>query len=169
MEPFFIILGAVIIILLLVLLLGGKKKSWRTLLGFFVEEVDAEAEGDSDGKPQSVSTAAGRKKHPLPADPKAATRRNPNQAYTEMAILMQKIDERRRVVDSSGHSTLYDEYFELVFETRKGGMLHLVASRAAFKEVPFNQEGAVTYKHGTMIKFKYAGGLISDEYSPARR
>lgn len=98
---------------------------------------------------------------------KQGTKRSPNQIYNEMAILTHKIDERRRVVDSNGHSTLFDEYFELVFDTRRGETIRLVASRAAFKEVPFNQDGALTYKRGRFIRFKYQGGTVSDELPPA--
>lgn len=153
MEQFFIILGVIVAILLLVVIFGGKKQNWRKILYFFIEETD-----EADGRAPR-SRGAERQRN-------SGSRRNPNQPYTEMAILMQKIDERRRVVDSSGHSTLYDEYFELVFQTRKGETLHLTASRAAFKEIPFNQQGSLTHKRGTLVKFKYAGGLISDEYSP---
>ncbi|MBE6825521.1 MAG: hypothetical protein IJN11_02670 [Oscillospiraceae bacterium] len=154
MEKFFIVLIVVIVILILLVIFGGKKNPLtRKIFEFFVEE----AEGEDDGRPHTKERRAAKQ---------AASRKNANQPYTEMAILMQKIDERRRVVDSSGHSTLYDEYFELVFETRKGETLHLTASRAAFKEVPFNQQGSLTHKKGQLVKFKYIGGLISDEYSP---
>ncbi len=151
MEQFFIILGVIIGLLLLIVIFGGKKQNWRKVLNFFVEETDGE-----DASPSRMRAA----------QRQSGNRRNNNQPYTEMAILMQKIDERRRVVDSSGHSTLYDEYFELVFQTRKGETLHLTASRAAFKEIPFNQQGSLTHKRGTLVKFKYAGGLVSDEISP---
>ena len=156
MEQFFIILGVIIGLLLLIVVFGGKKQLWRKVLNFFVEETDGE-EGARPARSTERLRAGARQ---------SGSRRNNNQPYTEMAILMQKIDERRRVVDSSGHSTLYDEYFELVFQTRKGETLHLTASRAAFKEIPFNQQGSLTHKRGTLVKFKYAGGLVSDEVSP---
>lgn len=155
MDKFFIILIAAIVILLLIVIFGGKKNLFGKILNFFVEETDEEEDGSP--RPRERQNRAAKQ---------AANRKNANQPYTEMAILMQKIDERRRVVDSSGHSTLYDEYFELVFETRKGETLHLTASRAAFKEIPFNQQGSLTHKKGKLVKFKYIGGLISDEYSP---
>jgi hypothetical protein len=164
MEAFLTIFIGVAVVLLLVVIFGGKKHNWRKLLYFFIEEVD-EDEVQSRHSARSSRNSARRKTESR----HGSSRRNSNQAYTEMAILLQKIDERRRVVDSSGHSTLYDEYFELVFQTRKGEELHLTASRAAFKEIPFNQQGSLTHKKGTLIKFKYAGGLISDEYSPMQR
>ena len=176
MLLFFIILLIVCVLLLLVFAFSGKQNRAK-VIGFFVEDADMppskpylsfqnlrqgiRPDGKAAQKPGRKGAAGKNGK-----SASRTVRRNPKQAYTEMALLQQKIDERRRVVDSSGHSTLYDEYFELVFETKKGETLHLVTSRAAFKEVPFNQEGALTHKKGVLIKFKYAGGLISDEYSP---
>ncbi len=174
------VLAAVLVLLLVLLLLTGG--SMRNLVGFFVEELDEDNVPLHPVKlfPAKAAASPAPKKapaRPAPA-PKApartapahkqqnarnGARRNPNQAYTEMAILTHKIDERRRVVDSSGHSTLFDEYFELVFETRRGETLRLVTSRAAFKETPFNQDGALTYKKGRLIRFKYAGGIVTDE------
>ncbi len=159
MEKFLIILAAIVVILLLVVIFGGKKQNWRRIFYYFIEEVD-ETEDGRPARPRKTQRQKPASKQ------QSGNRRNPNQPYTEMAILMQKIDERRRVVDSSGHSTLYDEYFELVFETRKGETLHLTASRAAFKEVPFNQQGSLTHRRGKLVKFKYVGGLITDETMP---
>lgn len=192
MQYVFIVLISIAVLLLVLLFLTGGKLS--SLVGFFVEELDenrapihpirirlpqnsantaphapgvrkaAPTRAPASGKapaPRAASTGA----RPRPAS-KQGTRRNPNQAYTEMAILTHKIDERRRVVDSSGHSTLFDEYFELVFETRRGETLRLVTNRAAFKETPFNQDGAVTYRHGRLLRFKYAGGIVSGEAAP---
>lgn len=159
MEPFAFIFIAVVVILLLVVLLGGKKQRWKKIVDFFVEEVEVE------DAPSRSHTAKRERSHGLRL-PSAKGSRS-NQSRTEMAVLMQKVDERRRVVDSAGHSTLSGEYFELVFETRKGEILHLETSRASFKEVPFNQQGSLTHKRGKMIKFKYAGGLVSDEIPTA--
>lgn len=158
MKNFFIILGAVVLILLLLVIFGGKKTR-RKIFGFFVEEVE-----ETPFRPDPTEKKTRRK--PQRPAAKSPTRRNANQAVTEMAILAQKIDERRRVVDSTGHSRIFDEYFELVFTTRKGETLRLVTSRATFKEVPFNQEGALTHKKGMLLKFKYHGGVITDECSP---
>lgn len=150
MKNFFIVLAAVCVVLLLLVLFGGKRTR-RRILGFFVEEVE-----ETPFRPDP----AARRKRSYPAGSKS------KQARTEIAILQQKIDERRRIVDSTGRSTIYDEYFELVFETRKGEIIRLVTSRPTFKEVPFNQEGALTHKKGMLIKFKYHGGLITDEQLP---
>lgn len=167
----FIITFLIVCVILLALFAFSSKQNKQRVIGFFVEDAALPPSRPyisfkelTRKKPAAPGSSASSRKQK--AAPARTNRRNPNQAYTEMAILQQKIDERRRVVDSSGHSTLYDEYFELVFETRKGETLRLVASRAAFKEIPFNQEGALTHKKGNLIKFKYTGGLVSDEYSP---
>ncbi len=153
MEQFLVILVAACVVLLLIVIFGGKKLSLRKLLYFFIEEVDAPPGTHIPTKPSQRMAAR-----------QAQTRKNANLPYTEMATLVQKIDERRRVVDSSGHSTLYDEYFELVFLTRKNERLHVTASRAAFKEIPFNQQGSLTHKKGRLVKFKTMGRVISDEF-----
>lgn len=163
MDKFLMILAAVAVILLLIVLFGGNRKLLRQIKHYFVQ-----GSGDSD-VPYARPTPAQHKKNLQKQRRQSSAHRNPSQVYTEMATLMQKIDERRRVVDSSGHSTLYDEYFELVFETRKGETVRLTASRAAFKEIPFNKTGSLTYKRGALIKFKYTGGLVTDEYVPAAR
>ena len=157
MKNFFIILGAVFLILMLLVIFGGKKTR-RKIFNYFVEEVE-----DTPFRPDPTEKKNRRKSQGAGSK---APRRNHNQAVTEMAILAQKIDERRRVVDSTGHSKIYDEYFELVFTTRKGETLRLVTSRATFKEVPFNQEGALTHKKGMLLKFKYHGGVITGDRSP---
>ncbi len=188
MQYFLAALGAVLVFLLVLLVLTGGKM--RDLVGFFVEEVDenntplhpvkllsANALVRRDSKQQAAAKprksaparSGGKSGSVRKAQNHSSAKRNPHQAYTEMAILVNKIDERRRVVDSNGHSTLYDEYFELVFETRRGETLHLVTSRAAFKETPFNQDGALTYKRGRLIRFKYAGGIVTDEITPPTR
>ena len=170
MKEFLIVFAAIVVILLLIVIIGGNRPFFRRVFRFFVEEID------EDNPPPPIPTPAdylAKLRHteapPRPRRRHSDPKRNPGQTYTEMAILMQKIDERRRVVDSTGHSKLYDEYFELVFETRRGEMIHLKASRAAFKEIPFNQQGSLSFRNGTLIKFKYIGGVITDEYSPAQR
>lgn len=195
MQYFLISLGTIVLFLLVLLFLTGGKLS--NLIGFFVEELDEnnnplhpvklavalpQSAPKTTDEPAPVQKSAptsqpAQKKAPRQsapqrsrqAAPKQSARRNPNQVYNEMAILTHKIDERRRVVDSNGHSTLYDEYFELVFETRRGETIRLVSSRAAFKETPFNQDGALTYKKGRFVRFKYQGGVVTDEIPRSQR
>lgn len=195
MQYILIVLFAVLLLLIVLLLLTGGKLS-RLAQFFveeldenhipvhpirlgFSHSNEKEAEEAEEAPPVVRKTAppkaraAGKmpvrntsgNSRPRPA-PKQGAHRNPNQAYTEIAILTHKIDERRRIVDSNGHSTLFNEYFELVFETRRGETLHLITNRAAFKETPFNQDGALTYKHGRLLRFKYAHGIVNGEAAP---
>ena len=59
-----------------------------------------------------------------------------------MVMLVQKVDERRRTIDPNGTSKLYNEYYELIFKTRKGEILHIVTTKVVYKEVPFNQHSS---------------------------
>ena len=55
--------------------------------------------------------------------------RGKNPPRTVIAVLVQKVDERRRTMDPSGTLKLYNEYYELIFKTRKGDVLHIVTSK----------------------------------------
>lgn len=81
---------------------------------------------------------------------------------TEMVMLVQKVDERRRTIDPNGTSKLYNEYYELIFKTRKGEILHIVTTKVVYKEVPFNQQGSLTFRGEQFVKFKYLGGEITE-------
>jgi hypothetical protein len=72
-----------------------------------------------------------------------------------MATLIRKSDDRLRVIESTGQVKMIDEYYELVFVTRKGKTLKIECSRNAYEKVPFNQQGSLTYKRGRLVKFKY--------------
>jgi len=72
-----------------------------------------------------------------------------------MATLVRKCDDRRRVIESSGQEHYEDEYYELHFITRKGKKLRIECSAEAYLKVPFNQQGSLTYKRNTLVKFKY--------------
>ena len=41
------------------------------------------------------------------------------------------------------------------FVTRKGQKLKIECSREAYDKIPFNQQGSLTYKRNTLVKFKY--------------
>ena len=171
MQYVFIALGTFLVFLLLLLELTGG--TLRNLFGFFVEELD---ENRVPVHPISLSLkrtppqAAVPEPEPegLPgAEPHVRRRKRelpPEQERTVTAILTHKIDERKRVVDSNGHSTLYNEYFELVFETKHGETLRLVAPRVAFKETPFNQDGTLTYDGDRFISFRYAKPTINTNH-----
>ena len=164
MQYVLITLGMLLIFMLLLLELTGG--TLRGLVGFFVEELD---ENRVPLHPVRLSFRRPETQKPdlpeekPPAEHVRHTRREPvqEQKHTVSAILTHKIDERKRVVDSNGHSTLYNEYFEMVFETESGETLRLVAPRIAFKETPFNQDGKLTYAGDQFISFRYAKPTIN--------
>ena len=86
--------------------------------------------------------------------------------YTETAFLLQKIDERRRIMDEYRHTRITDEYFELVFELQNGEMLRVSCSKAAYHDMPFRKTGILTYSGGRLMQFKTTEQVISDEYQP---
>lgn len=85
--------------------------------------------------------------------------------YTESAFLLQKIDERRRIMDEYHHTRITDEYYELVFELQSGEMLRVSCSKTAYHDMPFRKTGILTYSNGRLMRFKTPEQAISDEYS----
>jgi hypothetical protein len=80
-----------------------------------------------------------------------------------MAKLVRKSDDRLRVYESDGSMHIVDEYFELEFLTRKGKKLKIACSEVAYGKIPFNEEGSLTYKRNTLVKFKLYEGIIYNE------
>ncbi|MBR0485760.1 MAG: hypothetical protein IJJ69_13465 [Oscillospiraceae bacterium] len=85
--------------------------------------------------------------------------------YTETAFLLQKIDERRRIMDEYHHTKITDEYYELVFELQNGEMLRVSCSKTAYHDMPFRKTGILTHSGGRLMRFKAQEQVISDEYS----
>lgn len=88
----------------------------------------------------------------------------PPKVYTTTGMLLQKIDERRRVMDEYHHTSVHDEYFELVFQLKNGEMLRLSCSKSAYRTMPFRKTGELTYRSGRLMQFKTTEQVISDEY-----
>ena len=145
-----IVVIAAAVVLVLVMLLGSKKSRFRKKLStLFAEDTVGTA------KYPMEYYITGEKNMRKPAKTKGATR-------TEMVMLVQKVDERRRTIDPNGTSKLYNEYYELIFKTRKGEILHIVTTKVVYKEVPFNQQGSLTFRGEQFVKFKYLGGEITE-------
>jgi len=85
--------------------------------------------------------------------------------YNESAFLLQKIDERRRIMDEYHHTKITDQYYELVFELQNGEMLRVSCSRTAYHETPFRKTGILTYSAGRLIQFKTQEQVIFDGYT----
>ena len=149
-----IVVIAEAVVLVLVMLLGSKKSRFRKKLSaFFADDTVGTAKHPMEFNREYYIT--GEKNMRKPAKTKGATR-------TEMVMLVQKVDERRRTIDPNGTSKLYNEYYELIFKTRKGDILHIVTTKVVYKEVPFNQQGSLTFRGEQFVKFKYLGGEITE-------
>ena len=107
--------------------------------------------GDERGVPVKQQTPTQRRR----AAVEETVQKRTSEPIVEMATLVRKSDDRLRVIESTGQVRLVDEYYELIFVTRKGQKLKIECSAEAYEKVPFNQQGSLTYKRNTLVKFKY--------------
>ncbi len=135
LKNLLILLAGIVVILLVVILLFSGKSSFRRFLSVFLE--------DQGGRSRSgdVSQDDDQKKVSGPV--------------VEMATLIRKSDDRLRIIESTGKVEITDAYYELVFVTRKGKNVTIECSPEAYEKIPFNQQGSLTYKKNTLVKFKY--------------
>lgn len=145
MRNLLITLGTIAVILVLVILLFGGKSPFMRFMNFFLEE-----NGSMGGGAPSRERRYNRK----PEDEENSQKKT-SEPIVEMATLVRKSDDRLRVIESTGQQKLMDEYYELQFVTRKGQKLKIECSREAYEKIPFNQQGSLTYKRNTLVKFKY--------------
>ncbi len=85
--------------------------------------------------------------------------------YHENAFLLQKIDQRRRIMDEYHHTKITDVHFELVFQLENGEQLLLQCSKAAHMDMPFRKNGILTHCDGRLIRFKTSEKVISEGYT----
>lgn len=142
LKTFLIILGLIAAVLLILAVFFRNTALVRKLMGLFIEKLD-----DENGR---VSR-------------REETQKSSNEPIVEMAKLVRKSDDRLRVYESDGSMHIVDEYFELEFLTRKGKKLKIACSEAAYGKIPFNEEGSLTYKRNTLVKFKLYEGIIYNE------
>lgn len=151
MKNLLMLLVGIAVVLLVVIILFTGKSPFMKFLSIFLEE---RSDDDYDERPvqkKSSGSSSGSKKTSRSDDVQKRT----SEPIVEMATLIRKSDDRLRVVESTGQVKLIDEYYELVFVTRKGKTLKIECSRNAYDRVPFNQQGSLTYKRNTLVKFKY--------------
>ncbi|MGN0592360.1 MAG: hypothetical protein ACI4JQ_03855 [Ruminococcus sp.] len=156
-NDFLIIVIAIAVVLFLVVLLGSKRSRFRQKF----DEIFAQDTVGTSGHRMEFNREyyiTGEKNMRLFSKSKSPLR-------TEMVMLVQKVDERRRTLDPSGTSKLYNEYYELIFRTRKGEILHIVTTKVVYKEIPFNQQGSLTFRGDQFVKFKFLGGEITEASS----
>lgn len=151
MRKLLILIGAIVVILILIILLFSSKSKFRQFLSLFLEEQPYEEAGGE--MPHRGAPAAPAQRRAAPEDD--FVQKRTSEPIVEMATLVRKSDDRLRIIESSGQIRLVDEYYELIFVTRKGQKLKIECSAEAYDKVPFNQQGSLTYRRNTLVKFKY--------------
>lgn len=155
-DNFLIIMVAVAIVLLLVVMLGSRQSPFRQKLSKILVQ-------NPNAVDKRQMLEFNREYYIIGERNMRKLNRGKNPPRTVIAMLVQKVDERRRTVDPSGTMKLYNEYYELIFKTRKGEILHIVTSKKAYLETPFHQQGQLTFQGDQLIRFQYAGGEVTEE------
>lgn len=155
-DNFLIIMVAVAVVLLLVVMLGSHQSPFRQRLSkILVQNPNATDKRQSlEFNREYYITGERNMRRP---------NRGKNPPRTVIAVLVQKVDERRRTMDPGGTMKLYNEYYELIFKTRKGDILHIVTSKQAYIETPFHQQGQLTFQGDRLIRFQYPGGEVNED------
>ncbi|MBQ8582284.1 MAG: hypothetical protein IJ487_00910 [Ruminococcus sp.] len=147
LKNLLILLGGIAVALIVIILLFSSKSRFRRILSVFLEET-----GETGNDVQRrVYPDGGREKAATPEFVQKST----NEPIVVMATLVRKSDDRLRIIESTGQVRLEDEYYELIFVTRKGNKLKIECSAEAYDKIPFNQQGSLTYRRNTLVKFKY--------------
>lgn len=140
LKNLLILLAGIVVILLIIILLFSGKSSFRRFLSVFLEDQGGGSERESRGRAVADSDRDQKKV---------------SGPVVEMATLIRKSDDRLRIIESTGQEEIRDAYYELVFVTRKGRNVSIECSPEAYEKIPFNQQGSLTYKKNTLVKFKY--------------
>lgn len=150
LKNLLILLAGIVVILLVIILLFSGKSTFRRFLSVFLDDQGGGAPGVNRRQSRGVSSSAqadnGQKKTSGP--------------IVEMATLIRKCDDRLRIIESTGKVEVRDARYELIFVTRKGRNVTIECSPEAYEKVPFNQQGSLTYKKNTLVKFKYYEGTV---------
>jgi len=165
MRNFFIILIAIAVVLLLIVFFGSGKSRVRRGVSMFLAENENERRQYSNPHNNHSQQQKQLKQRQLTPGEAYYEMDNDHQKYSmnnqiEMVTLIRKSDDRLRVIESTGQTRLMDEFYQLVFKTRKGHTIKVECSRHAYEQIPFNQQGSLTYKKNTLVKFKYLEGTI---------
>ncbi len=145
LKNLLILLAGIVVLLIVIILLFSGKSRFRRILSIFLEE-NGNGENSDLQRVNGGSGSGGNN---------AAGQRKTSEPIVEMATLIRKSDDRLRVIESTGQVQIIDAYYELVFVTRKGQKIAIQCSQEAYDKVPFNQQGSLTYKRNTLVKFKY--------------
>lgn len=151
MKNLIILLAGIAVVLIIIILLFAGKSPFMKFLSIFLEDTSSRESGRQRSNRKGENVNASSRRNPSQDEVQKKT----SEPVVEMATLVRKSDDRLRVIESSGKVKLIDEYYELVFTTRKGRTLKIECSRDAYDKIPFNQQGSLTYKRNTLVKFKY--------------
>ncbi len=161
LNNFLIIMIAMAIILLLVLFLGARRSSFRDWIS---EKTHQDFNQSNKKKKKKKKILEFNREYYITGE---KTMRKPlsgkKLSRPVSAVLVQKIDERRRTVDSEGNKKLYNEYYELIFRMSNGNIRHLVTSKRIYLDIPFHEQGMLVYKGDTFVSFQYRGGVIRED------
>lgn len=150
-----ILLGAIAVVLILIILFFSGNSRFRRFISIFLE--------DKGSSTPSGGDVYDRRQRRADLDDQSEQRRvSSSEPFVEMATLIQKSDDRMRVIESTGQTRLVDEYYELLFITRKGKKIRIECSREAYDKIPFNQQGSLTYRRNRLVKFKYYEDIVYD-------
>lgn len=132
-RSIFIMFGAVAVSLILIIITFGGSNPLERFISLFLEEI-------TDDEPPE--------------------RMKPPASVVEMATLIQKSDDRLRIIENNGNVKLVDEYYELTFVTRKGQTVKIECSVNAYEKIPFDKQGSLTYRKNKLVKFKYYEDIV---------
>lgn len=141
---YFILVAAAMICalaLLALILYIFARKAFYGILAFFV--VDNGKAGEHE-----------KLLEPVP-HPKRYRRKSVNEPLVEVCTLIRKSDDRLRIIEKDGTVKITDAYYELIFVNRKNEELRVACSPDAYRKVPFDSEGSLTYRRNTLVRFKY--------------
>lgn len=147
LKNLLILLGGIAVTLIVIILLFSSKSRFRRILSVFLEET-----GETGNDVQRRAYPDGGREKTAPPE---YVQKSTNEPIVVMATLVRKSDDRLRIIESTGQVRLEDEYYELIFVTRKGNKLKIECSAEAYDKIPFNQQGSLTYRRNTLVKFKY--------------
>ncbi|MBR2283536.1 MAG: hypothetical protein IJ874_03830 [Ruminococcus sp.] len=172
--------GIAVVLLLVVLLFGGNGPLTR-FLSFFLEEDDSIPHTRNTGRSGARKSRRSSQSSRTPAYTGGADtaqaedtgeQKKTSEPVVEMATLIQRSDDRLRVIENSGRIRMIDEYYELLFINRKGQKLKIQCSPEVYEKIPFDVQGSLTYRRSTLVKFKlydktyFNDGRVEDSGNP---
>ena len=176
LKNLLILLIGIAVILLLVILLFGGSSPFMKFISYFLEEDEnvrttrmnnmrARKQQRRGGNPDNYQGQHVRGAENDDGIDSIESQKKTSEPVVEMATLIQKSDDRLRVIENSGRVRMIDEYYELLFVTRKGQKLKIQCSPEAYEKMPFDEQGSLTYKRNTLVKFKLYDETIYNDHT----